>query len=131
MRTVAPDDLMSHAERIRRHCAQRSSQWPAVRWPDDARQEIALILWRETEERLWPAVRAALDRLARSYGYVRARTIGGARQWISVEQWLVAPGPPAYRHAKGARKAAARALVPASRRREIAAMGGRARGGGS
>jgi hypothetical protein len=103
--------------------------WPRYKWPDDAKQTLALL------ECLEPRARAsrkacALERLARDLGYVRAR-IDGARRWISELQYLAMAERgevQTYRFASE-RHAAARMKTAPQRRKEIAAMGAAARKG--
>jgi len=107
----------------------RAGSWPARLYPEDAEQAITLLALERRVAR--EALRASeiatvLERLARDLGWVRAR-LDGARRWVREERyWEMAERGEVscYRHASG-RHQEARALVSPSRRREIAAMGGR------
>jgi hypothetical protein len=101
----------------------RRGNWPARRWPDDARQTLALLVLEQ------PGARAArkacaLERLARDLGWVRAR-VDGARRWLSELEYLALAERgevQTYRFASVGH-AAARQKVAPELRRSIAAMG--------
>ncbi|NIU02078.1 MAG: hypothetical protein GWN01_14555 [Nitrosopumilaceae archaeon] len=98
--------------------------WPARKWPEDAYQEIAiLVILQKTELK---NICKALESLARKMGY-RRFNIEGGRKW----QHESIPRPIGYRQSKGKRKREARMKVSPSRRREIARMGALARWGKS
>jgi hypothetical protein len=101
--------------------------WPQRRWPEDARQVLALLEVLEPNAKISRKV-CALDRLARDLGYVRAH-IDGARYWVSELRYLAMAERgevQTYRFAS-VKHAAARQRISPERRREIAAMGAAAR----
>jgi len=99
--------------------------WPYRVWPEDARQEIALLLLElgEGNVRL-RHVASCLERLARNYGWTRPRR-DGRRVWMRGAEVLAAPVV-GYLFSPE-RKRLARAKVTSARRHEIAAKGGHAR----
>ena len=104
--------------------------WPIERWPEDALQEIALIMWKSPNNFNWRELRSALDKLARKHGYVRAKLDDGTRRWMTDQEYLDhIRSSKGYRHAKGKLKRDARMKVSPERRREIARMGAKAKRG--
>jgi hypothetical protein len=109
-------DRVDHAYRIA-ILAQSTWGWPAVRWPEDARQEIALVALEYPELTPLGTASRAMGRLARKEGYHR---VDGVRTQLLPTQRV----PYIL---DSARKRAARMKVPPERRREIARMGALAR----
>ena len=114
-------DIIAHATSI---CWRnsRSWGWPVRHWPDDLRQEIAVVALETPDLRVHRLADRACRRLARAMGWHRVTTPEGRR---TMHEPIAMMGP-GYRHAGGAIKRAARLKVSPERRREIAAMGGRA-----
>jgi len=76
--------------------------WAAERWPEEAQQEIAILIWLYGAPTRAQII-CALEKLARQLGWTRARPDlkKTKRKWVPTEQWIIyRQAQPGYRHSK-------------------------------